>query len=252
MMNEKAEWIGLNNTQFMNPSGLDEDGHYSSANDLAKLTAYALHNPAFAAIVKTRVKKAPNPNEAWDYSWSNKNKMLAMYEGADGVKTGYTKLALRCLVSSATRNGQQLAAVTINDRDDWSDHRNMLDWGFKHYKLTVIAKQAQPISGYPLAAGRTFRYPLASGEAEQLHSKLTLISNTSTQYALGERGVLEWVLDGRTIGVVPVYDATSSRMQWKEKRPLPALDHAASAEASEYTFSHSLRAVVRALFGGGA
>ncbi|QKS46554.1 D-alanyl-D-alanine carboxypeptidase [Paenibacillus cellulosilyticus] len=252
MMNEKAEWIGLTNTQFMNPSGLDEDGHYSSANDLAKLTAYALHNPTFATIVKTRIKKAPNPNESWDYQWSNKNKMLAMYEGADGVKTGYTKMALRCLVSSATRNGQQLAAVTINDRDDWIDHRNMLDWGFEHYKLKVVAQQGQPISGYPLAAGRTFRYPLASGEADQLHSKLTLISNTSTPYALGERGVLEWELSGNTIGVVPVYDSTSSRLQWKEKRPLPALDNAASAGASDYSFSHTMRAVVRALFGGGA
>jgi len=252
MMNEKAEWIGLDNTHFMNPSGLDDEGHYSSADDLAKLTAYALHNPTFATIVKTRVKKAPNPYESWDYQWSNKNKMLSMYEGADGVKTGYTKLALRCLVSSATRNGQQLAAVTINDRDDWADHRSMLDWGFHHYKLTVVAKQGQPISGYPLAAGRTFRYPLARGEAEQLHSKLSLISSSSTSYALGERGMLQWELEGRTIGVVPVYDADSTRLQWKEKRPLPALDDAASARAGSYSFSDTLHAVIRALFGGGA
>ena len=103
MMNEKAQMLGLTNTQFMNPHGLDVEGHYSTANDLAKLTAYALKNPIFKTIVKTKVKTAPNPNDKWDYSWKNKNRMLTMYEGADGVKTGYTKQALRCLVSSATR-----------------------------------------------------------------------------------------------------------------------------------------------------
>lgn len=252
LMNEKAEWIGLTHTQFMNPSGLDQDGHYSTANDLARLTAYALHNPTFAQIVKTRVKKAPNPNDPWDYEWTNKNKMLALYEGADGVKTGYTKAALRCLVSSATRGGQQLAAVTINDSDDWSDHRSMLDWGFKHYALTVVAKQGQPISGYPLAAGGTFRYALADGEAAELRSKLTLIEPGSTRYLLGERGTLEWELAGRTIGSVPVYETGSERLQWQERRPYPASDRTTGAAAAGYSFRHSLQSVVRALFGGGA
>ncbi|GFN30599.1 D-alanyl-D-alanine carboxypeptidase family protein [Paenibacillus xylaniclasticus] len=252
LMNEKAEWIGLTNTQFMNPSGLDEDGHYSTANDLAKLTAYALHNPTFAQIVKTRVKKAPNPNDPWDYEWTNKNKMLSLYDGADGVKTGYTKTALRCLVSSATRGGQQLAAVTINDRNDWVDHHNMLDWGFKHYSLKIIAKQGQPISGYPLAAGGTFRYALADGEAAQLRSKLTLLEPGSTRYLLGERGILEWELNGKTIGSVPVYESGSERLQWKEKRPYPAADRPISARAPSFSFRHSLQSVVKALFGGGA
>ncbi|EFM09819.1 peptidase S11 D-alanyl-D-alanine carboxypeptidase 1 [Paenibacillus curdlanolyticus YK9] len=253
MMNEKAEWIGLKHSRFMNPSGLDEDGHLSTANDLAKLTAYALHNPTFAAIVKTRVKKAPNPNEQWDYSWSNKNKMLAMYEGADGVKTGYTKAALRCLVSSATRNGQQLAAVTINDRNDWADHRSMLDWGFQHYVPTVIAKQGQPISGYTLAAGQSFRFPLAKGEASDLHSKLILLDPQSSRYALGERGVLQWELSGEVIGAIPVYETGSERLSWPDKKPIPAVEHATSAQVEAgSSFRTAIQAVVRALFGGGA
>ncbi|UUZ94377.1 D-alanyl-D-alanine carboxypeptidase [Paenibacillus sp. P25] len=103
MMNEEARLIGMTGSSFKNPTGLDETGHYSTANDMAKLTAYALKNPVFAEIVKTRVKKAPNPNESWDYTWINKNKMLSIYDGSDGVKTGYTKLAKRRLVSSATR-----------------------------------------------------------------------------------------------------------------------------------------------------
>ncbi|MWC28422.1 D-alanyl-D-alanine carboxypeptidase family protein [Paenibacillus sp. MMS18-CY102] len=253
MMNDKAEWIGLKHSQFMNPSGLDQEGHLSTANDLAKLTAYALHNPTFAAIVKTRLKKAPNPNEEWDYTWANKNKMLTMYEGADGVKTGYTKAALRCLVSSATRNGQQLTAVTINDSNDWADHRNMLDWGFQNFTPTVIAKQGQPISGYTLAAGQSFRYPLAKGEASELHSKLVLIDPASSRFALGERGVLQWELAGEAIGAVPVYETGSERLNWPDKKPIPAADRAASASAEAGSSLRSaLQAVVRALFGGGA
>ncbi|MCF2937564.1 D-alanyl-D-alanine carboxypeptidase [Paenibacillus alkaliterrae] len=216
LMNEKAVFLGLKQTQFKNPHGLDEDGHYSSANDLAKLTAYALKNDVFAEIVRTRVKKVPNPHEKWEYSYINKNKMLAMYEGADGVKTGYTKKSLRCLVSSATRDGQQLVAVTINDGDDWADHRKMLDWGFMHYPLHQLADKGQPIADSSYAIGQTFKYPLEKQEASAVQSKLVLYETTTTRFALGERGSLEWYMNGLKIGAVPVYDAGSRRLQLPE------------------------------------
>nr|WP_245600078.1 D-alanyl-D-alanine carboxypeptidase family protein [Paenibacillus harenae] len=219
LMNEKAVFLGLEHTQFKNPHGLDQEGHYSSANDLAKLTAYALKNDVFAEIVKTRVKKVPNPHEKWDYSYTNKNKMLAMYEGADGVKTGYTKKTLRCLVSSATRNGQQLAAVTINDRDDWADHSKMLDWGFEHYPLKQIANKGQAIAGYPFVVGQTFHYPIEKDESDAVQSKLVLFDTATIRYALGERGSLEWYMNGRKIGAVPVYDAGSSRLNLPDASP---------------------------------
>ncbi|QHW30228.1 D-alanyl-D-alanine carboxypeptidase [Paenibacillus rhizovicinus] len=217
MMNAKAEMLGLANSQFMNPSGLDAAGHYSSANDLAKLTAYALKNPVFKEIVKTKSKSAPNPNDSWDYLWKNKNKMLAMYEGADGVKTGYTKKSLRCLVSSATRGGQQLVAVTINDRDDWNDHMRMLNFGFNYYPLSEIAHKGQPVSGYPLAVGRTLRYPFAEGEKEQLHTKLNLLDARSAAYLLGERGTMQWFVGDAKIGETPVYDPKGSRIALPDK-----------------------------------
>ncbi|MGO4349143.1 D-alanyl-D-alanine carboxypeptidase family protein [Paenibacillus sp. MCAF9] len=213
LMNEKATFLGLKHTQFKNPHGLDDDEHYSSANDLAKLTAYALKNDVFAEIVSTRVKKVPNPHEKWEYSYTNKNKMLTMYEGADGVKTGYTKKSLRCLVSSATRNGQQLAAVTINDSDDWADHRKMLDWGFGHYPLKEIAVKGQQVSGYPYAIGQSFKYPLEEQETGNVQSRLVLLEAGTTRYLLGERGFLEWYLNEQQIGAVPVYDPNSSRLQ---------------------------------------
>ncbi|MBH5318003.1 D-alanyl-D-alanine carboxypeptidase [Paenibacillus sp. GSMTC-2017] len=217
LMNEKAIQIGLTNSHFMNPHGLDEDNHYSSANDLAKLSAYALKNEAFAEIVSTKEKRAPNPHDPWDYRWTNKNKMLNMYEGADGVKTGYTKKSFRCLVSSATRNGQKLAAVTINDGDDWADHRNMLDWGYKHFPLKTVVERGNDISGYPLAVGQSFNYPLESEEVGGVESKLVLIDSTSMQYALGDRGYLQFYLNNKLIGSVPVYDSGSTRLSLPNK-----------------------------------
>ena len=94
-MNEKAEYLGLENTHFRNPHGLDAPEHYSSAEDLARLTAYALKNPVFRKIVSTQVKTVPWPGEQWHRKWYNKNKMLRLYPGGDGVKTGFTKLSRR-------------------------------------------------------------------------------------------------------------------------------------------------------------
>lgn len=212
LMNEKAELIGMENSHFANPHGLDAEGHYSTANDMAKLTAYALKNPVFRDIVKTKVKTVPNPNESWDTTWRNKNKMLTMYEGADGVKTGYTKQALRCLVSSATRDGQQLAAVTLNDSDDWSDHRKMLDFGFAKYDLKNIVMKGQEINGTNLTVGQTLVYPFAEGEWEQLNKTLVLEDASSANYLLGSRGKLVVKLDDIEIGAVPVFEKDSPRL----------------------------------------
>ncbi|WP_068781833.1 D-alanyl-D-alanine carboxypeptidase family protein [Paenibacillus sp. GM2] len=202
LMNEKAALLGLNHSQFQNPHGLDAKNHYSSAVDLAKLTAYAMHNPDFKEIVKTQVKQAPNPNDPWDYKWINKNKMLRFYEGADGVKTGYTKIARRCLVSSATRNGQQLVVVTINDGDDWNDHRRLLDYGFGHFPLVEIIKRGQSLhSG--VVAGTSFKYALTSEESGQIGKKLVL--QEENELSFGRRGELHIMLDQQLIGKIPVY-----------------------------------------------
>ncbi|MGF7050368.1 D-alanyl-D-alanine carboxypeptidase [Paenibacillus sp. DS2015] len=207
LMNNKAEELGLKHTQFRNPHGLDADGHYSSANDLATMTAYAMHNETFKEIVKTPVKKVPNPNETWDYKWDNKNKMLRFYDGADGVKTGYTKKALRCLVSSATRNGQQLVAVTINDGDDWNDHGKMLDYGFAYYPLQNLMERGQKVEGHDLIVGRGFSYPLATGEENTLSKRLVLFRSdiNTADLSFGLRGRIDLLLDGHAIGSAPVY-----------------------------------------------
>lgn len=173
MMNEKAQMIGMQTTRFANPHGLDDsDQHFSTANDMARLTRYSLQHPVFREIVKTKGIKVNNPNQPWDYKWYNKNKLLSLYEGADGVKTGFTKLARRCLVSSASRNGQQLAVVTLDDSTDWVDHMRLFDYGFKHFPLTEIAQQGRRTHNGAHRYEAPLQYPLHSTEISKLRQQI--------------------------------------------------------------------------------
>ena len=124
MMNGKAAEIGMKNTSFATPSGLDGEGHYSTAYDMAILAAYALKNAVFAEIVAT---KAITIGERY---LVNHNRLLFSYRYAIGVKTGYTIAAGRCLVSAARKDGVTLIAVTLSDRNDWNDHISMYETAF--------------------------------------------------------------------------------------------------------------------------
>ncbi|MDT3426863.1 D-alanyl-D-alanine carboxypeptidase [Paenibacillus forsythiae] len=248
LMNAKAEELGLAHSHFANPHGLDAEGHFSTANDLAKLTAYALHNPVFKEIVKTQVKTADNPYDKWDYKWSNKNKMLRLYDGADGVKTGYTKKALRCLVSSATRGEQQLVAVTLNDGNDWNDHAALLDFGFNRFPLRTIIERGERLEGYNLAAGLNFAYPFRQGEQERFVTELVLNSTKPAKdgadKSFGLRGTLVLKLDGKPIGQVPVYDP--GRLPPEQS---PYMDKSASTSAYPAdTWLQAAGSALRALF----
>lgn len=182
LMNEKAQEIGMKDTSFTNPHGLDNTpNHYSTAYDMALLTRYAMNNPTYAEIAGTKNHKAPNPNEAWDYSWNNKNKMLKLYKYSTGGKTGFTKLAHRTLVSTATKGDLSLVAVTLNAGDDWNDHMSMFDSGFEKYQLVPIMKSGKlkklKNAFYKNKAVilEPFYYPLAEAEKEKLHIELKLI-----------------------------------------------------------------------------
>lgn len=250
LMNEKARMIGMTDSSFKNPSGLDVEGHYSTANDMAKLTAYALKNPVFQEIVKTKVKKVPNPNEAWDYSWVNKNKMLSLYEGADGVKTGYTKLAKRCLVSSATRGGQQIAVVTLNDPNDWIDHTRLLDYGFKHYPLVPLIRSGESVLGTNFAAGGSFSYPAEEAERGRLSRQMVMNEAGSTAYRLGEAGHLQFLLDGKPIGSVPLYAKDSPRLHLNDRSSFSFTETEFLNEARAREWLFILQALTRVLFTG--
>ncbi len=139
LMNEKAAEIGLENTHFTNPHGLDNPEHYTTAYDLAKLAVYALENDTFRSIVSTYKKTIPLNGTEGTRLLLNHNKMLKYYDNAIGVKTGFTKKSGRCLVSAADRDGVTVVAVTLNAPDDWNDHRAMLDLGFLSYERLVLA-----------------------------------------------------------------------------------------------------------------
>ena len=133
LMNARAEELGLENTHFDNPHGLDSENHYTTAYDLAIISANALRNERFKQICSTL--KYRFSTEGGERIVTNHNKLLNSYDGAIGIKTGYTKKCGRCLVSAAERNGLTLICVTLNAPNDWTDHKKLLDYGFSIYNL---------------------------------------------------------------------------------------------------------------------
>ncbi len=218
MMNKKANELGLVNTHFDNPHGLDSEKHYTNARDLATITAYALKNPDFLKIVSTYKKNIEC--EVGTRYLINHNKLLRIYEGCIGVKTGFTKRSGRCLVSAAERNGLCLVAVTLNAPDDWNDHKKMLDYGFSSYhKLTLLEEKQYSIS-LPVVGGKDQTVLLRSTNSIEA----ILPSNIGTEdckieiylphflYAPIEKGdrigKVSCYLDGKLIGesdIIPLY-----------------------------------------------
>lgn len=194
MMNDKAKAIGLENTQFQNPHGLPAADHYTTAHDLAKLTSYALRNKQFSATVAT-TRFTFMSEQAGLRTWYNKNKLLQQYDGADGVKTGWTRAAGRCLVASANRNGQRLVAVVLNSPADFNETAALLDYGFTNFKtVSVIAPgqymQTVPIAkGYPASVGaivaEEFLWTVRHGEVAQLEYFVKLEPDLKAPLAAG-------------------------------------------------------------------
>lgn len=147
LMNERANQIGCSNTHFTNPHGLDDETHYSSARDLALITAEALKNEDFVKIVST---KSISINSK---SYTNHNKLLWMCEGVIGVKTGYTKSAGRILVSCAERNGMRLICVTLSDPNDWNDHILLYEDMFSNYKVFSTPAVDVPVGTVDVISG---------------------------------------------------------------------------------------------------
>lgn len=146
-MNRKAKALGLKNTSFANPHGLDAESHYSTARDMAVLASAAMDDERFAAIVSQKLGKIGN------ISVRNHNKLLWFIDGCEGVKTGFTKSAGRCLVSSTRRGGRRLIAVTLNAPNDWKDHAEMVEFGFSDVFETVSWKKGEQIAEVPVFSG---------------------------------------------------------------------------------------------------
>ena len=144
LMNRKAEELGLENTRFETPSGLDGEEHYTTAYDLANLAKYALQNEEFSKAAASKSVTLQYGNPPYKRTLTNHNKLLKMYDGAVGVKTGFTKKSGRCLVSAARKNGKLAIAVTLNDPNDWQDHTNLLDLGLNSIEtVEIVPKQTK-------------------------------------------------------------------------------------------------------------
>lgn len=160
MMNDYARNIGANNTNFVNPHGLHDDNHYTTAYDLAIMTAKALENDEFRNIVSCKNYKIESDGYETRYI-ANKNKMLSMYDGAIGVKTGYTKMAGRCLVSAAERDGITAISVVLNEPNMWEKSISNLDYAFNNCRSIRIGEANKIIGNYHiLKQNKTIHYGL--------------------------------------------------------------------------------------------
>ena len=137
-MNAKAKEIGMENTNFVTPSGLDDEMHYSTAYDMALLGRYAVGDPVFRSVCSSKKASLSYGNPPYKRTLYNHNRLLESYKYALGIKTGFTKKSGRCLVSYAEKDGTGLIAVTLNAPNDWNDHKLMLDYGFSKLKRYVF------------------------------------------------------------------------------------------------------------------
>lgn len=214
-MNARAAQIGMEESHFVTPSGLDDEAHYSTAYDMALLAREAMGNEAFADIAASAVRQVEFLEPARKVSYSNHNKLLRLYEGCIGVKTGFTKKAGRCLVSAARREGTTLIAVTLNAPDDWNDHMALFDYGFSQVRTVGLTGGVLPdflpvVGGTADAAalrpgeGIVLTLPLAQaqGITQELYLPAFLYAPVEAGQKVGEARYLS---GGELIYSLPVY-----------------------------------------------
>ena len=204
LMNDKAKECGAQNSNFVNPNGLHDDEHYTTASDLAKISAVAMKNETFRKIVSTKTIVFGEGDEKRYYT--NKNKMLSSFEGATGIKTGYTKNSGRCLVSSATRDDMELICVVLNRYDMWNESANLLNRGFDEYELkplladyekeiNVLKGKSASCKAVPEDAGL---YPVKKDGSDNFEIKAKVKTLTAPFKAETECGTVE-VYDGNRL-----------------------------------------------------
>lgn len=209
LMNEKAKWIGMTNTNFTNPHGLHDDNHYSTAYDMALLMRYAMENDLFKKISSTTTYQSENRS----YAWKNKNKLLTYYyDHCTGGKTGYTRKAGRTLITTAHKDNMDLITVTLNGPDDWRDHIQLFEWGFKNYNVYTLKNEGEiqlktketeeDVKGY---IHHPVRYPLTENELRNINSQITL-PQSRTWLDETQVAKMTFHLNDKTIKDVPIYN----------------------------------------------
>lgn len=223
LMNEKARYLGMTNTHFANPHGLDEDGHYSSAYDIAILMKYAMENETFQKISGTKDYQSENRT----YKWKNKNKLLtSLYPFSTAGKTGFTSKAGRTLVTTAEKDTLSLITVTLDAPDDWNDHTALFEWGFDEYELVKLESGGKRtfVSEETFITGlikEDIVFPLRKEEQLDI-KKQAILKYVSPEAATKESkiGTIIYFLDEQAIAEAPVYHTGS-----KDQRFIDQLLH---------------------------
>ncbi|MFA5676483.1 MAG: D-alanyl-D-alanine carboxypeptidase family protein [Christensenellales bacterium] len=220
MMNQTAQKIGAYNTHFANPNGLPAKDHYTTAYDLALISAYAMNNKYFCEIVKTQYKTLPWEGHEWNRVVKNKNKILWNYEGGNGIKTGYTKAAGRCLAAAAERDGMQLIAVALDAPDMFDDCMAILNRGFDNYKNRLLVEKDKPAGSVAVKNGmldsfdvypqKDVYFPLTDEEYEKIEKRVIMEETVRAPVYTGQRaGYIDVYLERRKICSVPLCSAVS-------------------------------------------
>lgn len=207
-MNYKAHRLGARNTNFCNTNGLPHDKHLSSAYDLALITRHALRNPVFSRIVSTKTHTIAGPKGK--RFLSNTNKMLWSYQGADGVKTGTTNAAGKCLVSSASRDGRRLIAVVLHSDDRWGESIKLLNYGFTEFSNQVVARKGEALTAVtvedgvkrevPVTVARDVVVTVPNSEGDQIEKRVLLEAKLSAPVKHGQQvGKLEVIVAGERV-----------------------------------------------------
>lgn len=216
MMNERARELGMENSSFANPSGLNDENHYSTAYDMALLACACLKNETVAEICATQCATVGTR------TFYNHNKLLYRYEGCVGMKTGYTEKAGRTLVSAARRGEQTLVCVTLNDGNDWNDHAKLLDYGFSTYPAETLCQQGQQfgtvrvigslLPALPAVAAEPVSFPLCEGE--RLECSIDLADEVQAPVSAGAGvGWAEWRLNGEIVARTELICAHAAGME---------------------------------------
>lgn len=227
LMNARAARIGMTHTCFVTPSGLDAEGHGASARDMGLLARTAMQNPDFRAICSQSRAEVCFGNPPYNRWLKNTNKLLTMYEGVMGVKTGFTDAAGRCLVSFCERDGVSLLCVTLHAKDDWNDHMKLYDYGFAH----VVSQPVEPpdalsvsvVGGTADTVALRTRDPLSvgtdNGDLRQLTVQVQVEPFLYAPVPENARvGNLAYYYEGRHVADVPLYtvDAVAAQEQEPE------------------------------------
>ena len=216
MMNARAKSIGALNTNFVTPNGLHDENHYTTAYDLARITAVAMKSPVFREIVSTQYYRAETG--AKPRTFKNKNRILWEYDGGSGVKTGYTKIAGKCLVFSAERNGMEVIGVVLNCPGMFDDAKAMMNYVFENYETATMVKAGNTIAGVDVAggeknilelkAGEDIIVPVRKGESASYRTRVILKEGLHTPIAEGtELGCVEVLDDGALLCTCPLLSA---------------------------------------------